>query len=111
MILPPPSNLTAFWAGVWTGAVTLVYFVFQPSFDSVEASNNAFVVVGVIGLLPTFPFVFGGKKSHEGLIKTRLRQGLSEFRAMVGRLFIWMFGAALVHLPLTLYSILKDLAA
>ena len=108
MILPPPSNKTAFLAGVWTGAVMLVYIVFRPSFDSVEASNNAFLAVGVIGLLPTFPFVFGVKKSHEGSFKTKVQQGLSDFGAMIKRGFIWMFGATVVHLPLTLFNVLKD---
>jgi hypothetical protein len=106
MTLPPPSNKTAFWAGVWTGVVTLIYFVFQPSFDSVEASNNAFLAVGVIGLLPTFPFVFGVKKSREGPIENKMREGLADFGAMIKRGLVWMFGAAVVHLPLTLYKVI-----
>jgi hypothetical protein len=112
MTLPPPSNKTAFWAGVWTGVVTLVYLVFSPSFESVESSNNAFLAVAVIGLLPTFPFVFGLKrKAYEGTIGARARGSLAEFGATIKRGLIWMVGAAVVHLPMSLlnaFGILKD---
>ena len=111
MTLPPPSNKTAFWAGVWTGAVMFVYITFKPFLDSPEASNNAFLALGAIGIVPTIPFVFGTKKYDAGPFKTRLREGLSDFVAMIKRGFIWMFGATVVNLPMTLYMVIRDFSA
>ncbi len=103
--MPNASNTTAFYAGVWTGSVMLLYAILEFSFDVVRDSNSAFLIVAVAGLIPTYPFVFGLGQRNEGPIGEQIRRAAATFIAMGKRMFIWMFGATVVMLPRALYGI------
>ena len=91
--LPNATNNTAFLAGMWSGAVLVVYSYVEVHVIPETSRNTGFMIAAFIGLIPIFPFVFGDRPENDGTLKGRFLADLRLFSGAMKRGVFWLLGA------------------
>ena len=94
--LPRATTKTAFFAGMWAGAVLVVYSYVETHVIAESSQNTGFMITAIVGLIPAFPFVFGDQPKHDGSFKERFIGDFRFVAVVMKRGIFWLLGAGVV---------------